>query len=224
MGDILTNLTNKVQYKLRELTYDPEAEKYAESAAASKEANAAAAAAKKAADDKKKTDTEQKEAADKAAAAANAEREAKAKFSTSRMTGKVAEIVGIILLCFLLVIGGIYGSSLATNLNVYRSWPYRLLYSIYGFIFFPVVVIYVLGYRWFWLGRKPRYYSLVPLVPEPFKHPILQTLLGWMTYTSDDAVHALEEWNPDRVKLGQKQQELDQAEEAIEAAEAEATE
>jgi hypothetical protein len=219
MGDIWTNLTNKIQYKLRELTYDPEAEKYAESVAASQEADAATASAKKAAEDKKKAEITQKAEAEQAAATTNAEREAKAKFSGSRLAGKVAGIVGTILLCFFLVIGGIYGSSLATNLNLYRSWPYRVLYAVYGFIFFPIVVVYVLGYRWFWLGRKPRYYGLIPLVPEPFTRPILQTLLGWLTYVPDDAVHALEEWNPDRVRMGQKQQELDQAEEVLEAAE-----
>jgi hypothetical protein len=193
---LLSNLRDKVSYTIHNLTYDPAAEEYAASVKASQEA---AAAAEKAATDS----ANRKQAIEDAAAAEKdrtskeaAERVARSQFNTGRFVGKVTGTIVTILIIFAAVAGGIYGAHLATNLNLYRSWPYRVLYAVYGFIFFPVVILYVLGYRWWWKGKKPHYYALLPLIPYFINQPLLATLFSWMSYKPDDVIHAFQEWNP----------------------------
>ena len=191
---IVDNLTNKVALKVHELTYDPEAEKYAAEKAAALAAekkaadDAAAKVAKEAADTKAEADAKAKAETDAA------ERESRSKFSASRMAGTVLSTIGQILLVFALFAGGIFGASLATNLNVYKSWPYRILYMIYGFLFFPITIIYVLGYRWFWQGKRPVFYSLIPLLPYHIDKPWLAYMFAWLSYRPDETIAALEEW------------------------------
>ncbi len=191
---LLSNLQDKLSFKLHELTYDPEAEEY----------NASKRAAQEAADSAKKA-KDQKEAADaKAIADTAAEKERKAKeaedrkarteFRTGRFLGKVTSTLLTVLAWFFAISGAIYGAHLATNLNLYRSWPYRLLYAIYGFVFFPIVIVYVLGYRWWWRGIKPQYYALLPLIPYFINHPVIAYLFSWLSYKPDDAIKSLEEW------------------------------
>ncbi len=194
---LLSNLRDKVSYTIHNLTYDPAAEEYAASVKASQEAAASAAAAEAA-----KTEREQKSkesiAAEKERKAKEAaDRESRSQFNTGRFVGKVTGTVTTVLLIFFAVAGGIYGAHLATNLNLYRSWPYRVLYAVYGFIFFPVVILYVLGYRWWWKGKKPRYYALLPLIPYFINHPLLAKLFSWMSYKPDDVIESFQEWNPD---------------------------
>ncbi len=193
---MLSNLQDKVSYTIHNYTYDPAAEEYAASVKASQEA---AQAAEKAATDK----ASRQKAAEEAAAAEKerkateaADRKARSQFNTGRFMGKVTGTIFTIFIIFACVAGGIYGAHLATNLNLYRSWPYRVLYAIYGFVFFPVVILYVLGYRWWWSGKKPRYYALLPLIPYFINHPVLAKLLSWMSYKPDDAIEAFQEWNP----------------------------
>jgi hypothetical protein len=214
--DFLANLKDKAEFAIHKYTYDPEAEEYAASQKAAKEA---AESAKKARESK---DASVKKAAeDKAAAAARKEKEAadrasRSQFKTGRFLGKLTGVVGTILMIFVLVAGGIYGSHLATNLNIYRSWPYRVLYAVYGFIFFPVVILYVLGYRWFWKGKKPRFYALLPLIPYFVNQPLLSQLLSWATFKPDDVMDSLQEWNPAMVEKGEEaQRSLDAKEHAM---------
>lgn len=180
--------------KVHELTYDPEAEKFAAAKAAADEAEKAqrdAAAAKQAAvTTAAASEAEAKAAAEKAAA----ERESRSKFSAKRMAGTVFGTAGAIILWCLLFIGAVLGASLATNLNVHKSWPYRILYGIYGFVFFPVVILYVVGYRWLWKRKQPIFYSLLPLIPYRIDPPLIMYLFSWLSYRPDDTIGALEEW------------------------------
>jgi hypothetical protein len=221
--DFLANLKDKAEFALHNATYNPEAEEYAASQKAAKEAADSAkrakeskvAAKQKAVQDAEAEKTQkEKEAADRAS---------RSQFNTGRFVAKVGGVLSTILFAFLLVVGGMYGAHLATNLNIYRSWPYRLLYAIYGFIFFPVVIVYVLGYRWFWKGKKPRFYALLPLIPYFINQPLLAQLFSWTSFKPDDVLDSLQEWNPAMVKKGEDAQRAIDVEE-LHMAEAEAEE
>ena len=95
---------------------------------------------------------------------------------------------------FLLFLAVLVGASLATNLNIYRNWAYRLLYAIYGGGFFFIVIPYVLLYRWAWLGKRPRFYSILPLVPYHWDGAVGQLFLSWLSFRPDTIVYDLEEW------------------------------
>ena len=211
---LLSNLQDKLAYTVHSLTYDPEAERYAESKRAALEAEDAARKAKQQKEAKEQAAAEQKTAEEARRAKEAEDRKARSEFRTGRFLATVFGTIGTILLAFFAIAGGVYGAHLATNLNIYRSWPYRLLYAIYGFLFFPVVIVYVLGYRWWWKGRKPRYYALLPLIPYFINQPLLSMLLSWMTYKPDDVMDALHEWNPAMVEWGIQAQEAALAEEA----------
>lgn len=191
---LFDQITNKVSYAVHQATYDPEAEAYAKKLAAAKEKAAAAKAAETEA--KKKAD--EKAAADAKAAAEKAAAEAKelerANFEGGRLIKRVFGTAGTILLVFLIVVLGVYGASLATNLNIYRNVWFRILYAIYGFLGFFVVIPYVLLYRWWWLGKKPRFYALIPLIPYHLDNRIAQLLFGWLSFKPDDQMAALKEW------------------------------
>lgn len=191
---LLTQLGNKIQYTMHNLTYDPNAELFAKKEQIEKEKAAEAAAAA----EKTKEAAKIKAAADAVAAKddarAAAERERRQTFST---TGAIGEAFGIAIKIFaVFIILGlcILGASLATNLNVYHSAPYRIFYAIYGFFFFFLVVPYVLGYRWWLQGKKPKFYALIPLVPYRFNHQLTAFLLSWMSYKPDNQIDLLKEW------------------------------
>jgi len=164
-----------------------------EKAAADKKAAEEAANQKAAAATKNAADAKAQQEATEAAAAKKAEEERKT-FSAGRLAKKVFSILGTILGIFLLVILGVYGASLSANLNIYREYPYRILYSIYGFFLFIFVIPYVLLYRWYWQGKKPRFYSLMPIIAGRFTNPTAENMFGWLTFKPDDRVQALEEW------------------------------
>lgn len=84
-----------------------------------------------------------------------------------------------------LLLLSVLGVSLAVNLNVHRAVPYRILYMVYGFIFGRIVVPYVLLYRWAYLGKRPHYFSFIPLVEGHFTNTTVQKLLSWITYNPD---------------------------------------
>lgn len=114
-------------------------------------------------------------------------------FDFNKLVREVFGYVGTIVLVFVFLLGGVLGSSLATNLNVYKPSLFRILYAIYGFFFFFLVIPYVIGYRYFWLGKKPKFYGLIPLVPYHFDNPIAAFFLSWMSYKPDEALN-LKEW------------------------------
>lgn len=86
------------------------------------------------------------------------------------------------------------GASMAVNLNVHKPLAYKILYAFYGYLFGLVVLVYVCGYRWWWLGKKPEYYGFLPLIPRFFVNPTVQFLLGWMTYKPNESISSLKEW------------------------------
>lgn len=86
------------------------------------------------------------------------------------------------------------GASMAVNLNVHKSMPYRIFYMIYGFIFGFVVFAYVFIYKYWYLGIRPYYYGFMPIVPGFFVNPIIQFIFGWLTFRPDKRVLLLQEW------------------------------
>ena len=185
MSQLLDNLKNNIAYHIHSATYNPEAEKFAEQqtkeaaqqkAAADAAKQKTAATASAAAAEKKKTDEK--------AAQAKAEEE-RNTFSGSRMIQRTLSIAMKILGVFLLVALAFLGASLATNLNVYKPWPYRLFYFFYGLIGFFIVIPYVLLYRWAYLGKRPRFYALFPIVEGIFTNPLTAFLLSWMSFLPD---------------------------------------
>jgi len=116
------------------------------------------------------------------------------QFSVGRMLMNAVNytITVAFILVILFVLG--MGASMAVNLNIYRSTPYRIFYAIYGFVFGLVVVPYVLLYRWWWKGKQPRYYGFIPIIPRFFVVPATQFMLGWLTYKPDPHVWDLQEW------------------------------
>lgn len=132
-------------------------------------------------------------AAQKAAAAAAAEKQ-RDTFSIGRLfanaTNYAISIACITIGTFICMIS----SSMAVNLNIYKSYPYKILYAIFGFIFSLVVIPYVIGYRWLYKGKKPRYYGFLPFIPRYFKNYYIQMLFGWLTYRPDEQIWELQEW------------------------------
>lgn len=191
---VLDQLSNSVTYQIHKATYDPEAEKYAAQAAKQKENEATAAvAAKKAAADAAEKKKLAEAAAEEKAKAEELQKE-RENFDSGRLIGRVFGTVGKILLVFLLLVFGVFGASLATNLNLYRTAPFRILYAIYGFLFFWIVIPYVLFYRWWWQGQRPRFYALLPIIPYHLDHPWAAVLFSWLSYKPDDRIAALKEW------------------------------
>jgi hypothetical protein len=121
-----------------------------------------------------------------------ADAEERKTFSVKRMFKRAFGVTMNILHIFLFIALGVFGASLATNLNVYRGWPYRLLYAIYGFVFFFVVIPYVLLWRWLYQKKRPRFYALIPLIGSPIENNILATLLSWFTFEPDDEMAFLD--------------------------------
>ena len=189
---LLQNITSQVTYGIHKLTYNPEAEQYAASQKAAQEAadSAKRKVEEEAAKKKSVEDVEAKKVEDAKRAA---EQAAQNEFNLGRFLGKVLGVIVLVLFYFLIFAGAIYGAHLATNLNIYRTWPFRVLYAVYGFIFFPIVIAYVIGYRYWWQGKKVRFYALLPLIPYFINQPILAFFFSWMSYKPDEVIALTEE-------------------------------
>jgi hypothetical protein len=118
----------------------------------------------------------------------------KDEFSVSRLLSNAANRSVTYIVLGLLLFFACIGSSMAVNLNMYKSTPFKVLYAIYGFLFGFVVVPYVLLYRWYWQGKQPKYYGFIPFVPGFFTRPWVQFLLGWLTYKKDEHMGNTQEW------------------------------
>jgi uncharacterized membrane protein len=121
-----------------------------------------------------------------------ADAQERATFSTKRLFSRAFGVLEKVLRVFFWIALAVFGSSLATNLNVYRDWPYRLLYAIYGAIFFFVVIPYVLLWRWAFQKKRPRFYALIPLIGSPIENHFLAVLLSWFTFKTDDEAAMLD--------------------------------
>lgn len=119
-------------------------------------------------------------------------------FSIPRMIAKILGIIFTIVGSFLLIFLGLFGASLATNLNLYRGAWFRVLYAFYGFLYFFLVIPYSLLYRWWWKGKRPRFYSFIPLIPFHFDNYYAGLLFSWMSYKPDDQIESLKEWEAEQ--------------------------
>jgi uncharacterized membrane protein YdbT with pleckstrin-like domain len=186
-------LMNSTKYALHRATYNPEAEKYAKKQQQEVEkAKKEASVEKLNKEMQAKKDAEAKKLADEKAEQKRIQNE-RAEFSIGRLIGRIFKTIALIVFIALLFIGGVYGASLAVNLNVYKSAPFRVIYAIWGFLFFWVVIPYVWGYRRFWLGKTPRFYAIMPLVPYHFNHWFMNKFFDWITFRPED-VDELKEW------------------------------
>lgn len=194
MTELVNQLSNSVAFAIHKATYDPDAEKFAKK----KEEDAKAERLKQeealanAKSDKEKADASAKLAATKAAE--EQERAAREKFDPWRLTKRIVGTVSSILAIFLVALGGVFGASLATNLNLYKETPYRILYAIYGFLFFFIVIPYVLGYRWWWKGKQPRFYALIPIIGYHLDNRWTAMLFSWLSFKPDCQIESLKEW------------------------------
>jgi cation transport ATPase len=192
---------NKIKYLIHQTAYDPEAEEFAKKQALIEETEKQRQDAERdkkkreESENKLKSDEEKKRSAEDAARLNKQIDEAERnKFDFWRLIQRVLNTTVGMITTFVTFAAAVWGASLATNINVYRDWPYRLLYAVYGFVFFFIVIPYVMLYRWFWKGLKPRYYALIPLMPYHFDHQITAFLFSWLSFRPDDQMNALKEW------------------------------
>lgn len=196
---------NKLNYLLYQATYDPDAEKHARDTSLKEQTAKQRENTER--DTKKRIESESKLKAEQDAKASaeqvarlkhQAEEAERNKFDIWRLIQRILNTTVGIISTFIVFAAAVWGSSLATNLNIYRDWPYRLLYAIYGFLFFFVVIPYVMLYRWFWRGKQPRYYALIPLIPYHLDHPFMAFLFSWLSFKPDDQMTALKEWEKEQ--------------------------
>ena len=186
-------LMNTTKYALHKATYNPEAEKFAKKQQAEVDKSKKDdSIAKLNTEMKSKKDEESKKLSNEKVKQDRIQKE-RSEFSFSRLIVRILTIIALIVFVALLLIGGVYGSSLAVNLNVYKSAPFRVIYAIWGFLFFWVIIPYVWGYRRFWLGKSPRFYAIMPLVPYRFNHWFMDKFFDWITFNPED-VDELKEW------------------------------
>jgi hypothetical protein len=191
---IFDNISNKVSYAVHKLSYDPMAEMYATSKKADEEKESSKKAVEAAKIKEEKERLKNEEAIKKATQKVLKKEEADSKFSILGMIGDALGTATTIILVFVMIGVGILGASLATNLNVYRDYPYRIFYALYGFVFSPIVILYCYGYRMLYLGKRPVFYGLMPMVPYHFDNKFMRNLFSWLSFRPDDQMHALEEW------------------------------
>jgi len=202
---LITQGWNKLNYLLYQATYDPEAEKHAADTAlkeqtAEQRANTERDTQKRIESESKlKAEQDAKASAEQAARLKQQTDEAERnKFDIWRLIQRIFSTTIGIITTFIVFAAAVWGSSLATNLNIYRDWPYRILYAIYGFLFCFIVIPYTMLYRWFWKGKKPRYYALIPLIPYHLDHPFMAFLFSWLSFKPDDQITALKEWEKEQ--------------------------
>ena len=194
MTELVNQLSNSVAFAIHKATYNPEAEEFTKKKA--EEANAARIKQEKAVE-QAKSDKEKAEAAQKAAVTkelAEKKEAAREEFDPWRLTKQILGTVGYIVLVFVLVVFGVFGASLATNLNLYKDTPYRILYAIYGFLFCFIVIPYVIGYRWGWQGKKPRFYALIPIIGYHLDNRWAAMMFSWLSFKPDCRIESLKEW------------------------------
>jgi len=108
------------------------------------------------------------------------------------MLKRALTVTNSVVTTFLIVALGIFGASLATNINVYKPLPYRILYLIYGFVFFFVVIPYVLLWRWLYQKKQPRFYALFPIIGMHLDNPTTAALFSWLSFKPDADMELLD--------------------------------
>lgn len=139
----------------------------------------------------------------------------KEKFSFQRFFKKITTGIFSSFWIALLLTGALLGGALAANEAVVRPLPYRIFYFLYGFFFFPIVILFFIG-RYF-MGQPP-YFSafLFPLYEyDPVKVTnlsFLQKLVYYKTNavlqnarkTFEDAQQATKSMGIDFVKVAKE--------------------
>ena len=88
-------------------------------------------------------------------------------FDKMRFTKKIFKYVGISLLVVILVWGFFLGACYSTNLNIYRSFNFRVFYALYGALFWIFVVPYEVIYKKWWLNEPLKMQGYIPLFDGP---------------------------------------------------------
>lgn len=194
MTSLVSQIQNSIAYAIHKATYDPEAEAHAKKKADAEAAEKAAAekAATEAKNEQEKKAAEEKLAALKAKE--EQERKDRERFDPWRLAKRIMATLSSIIVAFLVFMLATLGASMATNLNLYKDTPYRVLYAVYGFLFFMIVIPYVLGYRWWWKEKRPKFYALIPIIPYHFDNRYAAMFLSWLSYKPDCQIESLKEW------------------------------
>jgi hypothetical protein len=190
--DFVNQLSNSVAYSVHTATYNPEAEQYAKQQQDDKEANQAA----KAAADKKQVEAEAaKKAADEAKAKQVADEERRT-FSMSRLLSRVFRYTMYAAFVVGLLIVSLMSASYAVNLNIYRPWPQRLFYAVYGFLFSIFSFPYIVFYRSWYLGHSIPSYGVLPLFETEEASPFTKSFLPFLVFARDEHIDDMKEWEP----------------------------
>lgn len=117
--------------------------------------------------------------------AADANTAAMATFSVKRMISDIFATAGNVVGAFIFVVFFLIGGTLCANDAIGRPISYRILYFIYGGIFFPITIIYYI-YRWF-MGTAPNIYRMIPVFTTNAESTLGRFFLYPFTYTKDKA-------------------------------------
>jgi hypothetical protein len=109
----------------------------------------------------------------------------KQTFSPSRVTSRVSKALMISFFVALYIAAGLYGGSMAANDAIVRPTSIRILYFIFGFIFWLPVLIYF-GVRT-WGGHPPHFATFLPLY-EYDPNTEAKTLLTSLFYYTDSPI------------------------------------
>lgn len=115
----------------------------------------------------------------------DARRAEMSEFSISRMTETALGTALTTFFTMLSIVFFLIGGTLAANDAIGRPLMYRILYFIYGGIFFPVTIMYYI-YRWF-MGTAPNIYRMIPVWTIPSTTTLGRFFLFPFTYTEDKA-------------------------------------
>lgn len=115
----------------------------------------------------------------------DAKRAEMSEFSISRMTETALGTALTTFFTMLSIVFFLIGGTLAANDAIGRPLMYRILYFIYGGIFFPITIIYYI-YRWF-MGTAPNIYRMIPVWTIPSTTTLGRFFLFPFTYTEDKA-------------------------------------
>ena len=89
------------------------------------------------------------------------------KINIPRLIKKIITITMTIILIVLFLWGAFLGAVYSTNMNIYRSFSFRLFYAIYGAFFWIFVVSYGWIYKKWWLGEPLKLHGYIPLIDGP---------------------------------------------------------
>jgi hypothetical protein len=89
------------------------------------------------------------------------------KINIPRLIKKIVVITMTIILIVIFLWGAFLGAVYSTNMNIYRSFNFRLFYAIYGAFFWIFVVSYGWIYKKWWLGEPLKLHGYIPLMDGP---------------------------------------------------------